>query len=95
METYSLFSLNQYIRQVLALNFPEPLWVHCEIHQASHSRGHVFLKLVQKAEEGEALVAQSDAVCWAGTFRKLRRKYGEQFESLLEGGKEVLRQVSF
>ncbi len=93
METYTLFSLNQYIRQVLALNFPEPLWVRCEIHQASHSRGHVFMKLVQKAEEGEAIVAQSDAVCWSSTYRKLSRKYGERFEGLLEGGKEVRLQV--
>ena len=48
---YTLFELNEYIRRVMALNLPDSLWISCEIAQLSHSKGHVFIQLVQKGEE--------------------------------------------
>jgi exodeoxyribonuclease VII large subunit len=90
---YTLYDLNEHIRRVLALNFPESLWVSCEIGQLGQSRGHYYLTLVQKAEEDDELIAQAEAVLWAGQYRKLRRQTGAMLSSLLREGIEVLLQV--
>ena len=89
METFTLFSLNTYVKQVLALNFPDPLWVRCEINRVSHARGHAFLDLVEKAEHTDEILAQANAVCWRSTLSALRRKHGAALDSLLQDGMEV------
>ncbi|MBK9104234.1 MAG: exodeoxyribonuclease VII large subunit [Saprospiraceae bacterium] len=63
---YSLLELNQYIRRVISLNFDEPLWIECEIGQASLSRGHWYLDLIQKEENN--IVAQCQAAMWANVY---------------------------
>ena len=57
---YSLLELNQYIRRVISLNFDQPLWIECEIGQASFSRGHWYLDLIQK--DNDVIAAQCQAV---------------------------------
>lgn len=91
---YTLFDLNEHVRRVLALNFPESLWVSCEIGQLSRSRGHHFFTLVQKAEDGDELLARAEAVLWAGRHRKLKKEIGMMLPSLLQEGIEVLLKVS-
>ena len=90
---YTLFELNEFIRRVVALNLPDAMWISCEIAQISVSKGHAFIHLVQKEEEGESLIAQSEAVIWAMDFRRLKRKFGRDFDSLLQEGMEVMVQV--
>lgn len=92
-KAYSLFELNEYIRRVLALNLPEAIWVEAEIAQVNHSRGHYFLTLVQKEEEGENFVAQSEAVIWERTLRKIQRANGKQTFDVLQAGLAVKLQV--
>ena len=87
---YTLFELNEYIRRVMALNLPDHLWISCEIAQVSNSKGHVFLHLVQKGEETEEIVAQSEAVIWAMDYRRMKRKFGLELNNLLEEGMEVM-----
>lgn len=91
--SYSLYELNEYIRQVLALNFSEALWVRSELAQVKYSRGHCYLTLVQKDEAGNGIVAQSQAVIWALKLRQLKKKLGFEFETVLQEGMEVLLQV--
>lgn len=93
MEHITLFDLNEHIRRALALNFPQALWVSCEIGQLSESRGHYFFSLVQKAEENDDIVAQADAILWRSGFRRLRRRIGVALRSLLQEGIEVLLRV--
>ncbi|MBP8086988.1 MAG: exodeoxyribonuclease VII large subunit, partial [Saprospiraceae bacterium] len=64
--SYSLLELNQYIRRVISLNFDEPVWIECEIGQASLSRGHWYLDLIQKEENN--IVAQCQAAMWANVY---------------------------
>ncbi|MDX1667113.1 MAG: exodeoxyribonuclease VII large subunit, partial [Saprospiraceae bacterium] len=87
---FSLFELNEHIRRVLALNLPDPVWLTCEIAQVTESRGHFFLDLVQKSAEGEEIIAQSTAVLWKNTYRKLKRQTGAQLGGLLHDGMEVM-----
>lgn len=87
---YTLFELNEFIRRVVALNFPDAVWVSAEIAQVNISKGHVFISLVQKEEDGESVVAQSEAVIWSSDYLRLLRKLGKDFGSLLQEGMEVM-----
>ena len=84
MQVYSLFELNEYVRRILALNLPEAIWIECEVAQSNESRGHYFLSLVQK--DGEQIVAQSEAVIWSKTYRKLKKQLGLSIRALLQAG---------
>lgn len=90
--TYSLLELNQYIRRVLSLNFEEPLWIECEISQASLSRGHWYLDLIQK--DGQDIVAQCQAAMWANVYFFLKKKYPIPPEDILKQGMAVKLKVN-
>jgi exodeoxyribonuclease VII large subunit len=92
-DKYTLYELNEHIRRVIALNLPDAMWISCEIAQISISKGHAFIHLVQKEEEGESIVAQSEAVIWAMDYRRLKRKFGTELNSLLQEGMEVMIQA--
>ncbi len=94
MKTYTLFELNEYIRRIIALNFTEGIWVSCEIAQLRDARSHLFLSLVEKGDDVEGIIAQSDAVIWASTHKALRRKRGLLFDTILREGVEVLVKVT-
>ena len=74
LEKHTLYELNEYVRRIIALNLPDPLWVSCEIAQANEARGHCFLSLVQKDSGSDQVVAQAEGVIWQSRLRKLRRK---------------------
>src|SRR6188474_709634 len=90
--TYSLLELNQYIRRVISLNFDEPLWIECEIGQASLSRGHWYVDLIQK--EGNNIVAQCQAAMWANVYAYLKRKSPIPPEDILKQGMAVKLKVN-
>jgi exodeoxyribonuclease VII large subunit len=92
MTTLTLFDLNQHIRRALALNFPQAVWVTAELAQVGESRGHFYLDLVQKTEEGE-LLAQAQATLWASELRALKARFPSGIESLLRQGLELRLQV--
>ncbi len=89
---YSLLEVNQYIRRVISLNFDEPLWVECEIGQASPSRGHWYLDLIQK--EDDQVVAQCQAALWANVYFFLRKKSPVPIEDILKQGMAVKLKVN-
>ena len=93
METYTLFQLNEYIRRILALNFAEPIWITAEIAQIGESRGHYFLSLVQKQEDGEEILAQSEAALWEKAHKRLRRQLGITLNEILQAGRSVKLKV--
>ena len=90
--TYSLLELNQYIRRVISLNFEEPVWIECEIGQASLSRGHWYLDLLQKEEN--QIVAQCQAALWANVYFYLKRKSPVAPEDILRQGMAVKLKVN-
>lgn len=89
---YSLLELNQYIRRVISLNFDEPLWIECEIGQASLSRGHWYLDLIQK--EDNNIVAQCQAAMWANVYFFLKRKSPVPPDDILRQGMAVKLKVN-
>lgn len=89
---YTLLELNQYIRRVISLNFDQPLWIECEIGQASFSRGHWYIDLIQK--EGDVIAAQCQAALWANVYSFLKRKSPIPPEEILKQGMAVKLKVN-
>ncbi|RMF22716.1 MAG: exodeoxyribonuclease VII large subunit, partial [Bacteroidetes bacterium] len=93
MASLSLFELNEHLRRVVALNFPEPLWVRCELAQVSPWRGHHFLTLIEKDPESEEIIAHSEGVFWEGDYLRAFQRVGRLLEELLQEGMEVQLKV--
>ena len=89
METQSLFSLQEFVRRVIALNLPQPVWVSCELHQINLSRGNNYLVLVEKDDESDKIIAQTEGIIWQRTAKKLQRAHGQIFHQLLKEGMQV------
>lgn len=88
---YSLLELNQFIRRIIALNFEDAIWVAAEISQSTNRRGHRYLQLIQKEEgESQEIIAQIDAVLWAGDFMQIERRLGSEADKILAAGIQVL-----
>lgn len=88
MEVHRLYELNEFIKRIVALNFPQAIWVKGEIAQADQSRGHYFIDVIEKS--GEDIIARADAVIWQKTYHKLYRQLGKQLESLIQEGVEIM-----
>lgn len=98
MQTYTLFDLLEHLRRVLALNYPEALWITAEIAQLNRSRGHLYLDLVQKGAGPDSdIAAQAQAVVWQREYQKLRLAQGLALDEVLQEGREVrlLARVDF
>lgn len=89
IQTYRLFELNEYIRQVLALNFDEPVWIRAELSQIQSSRGHWYGTLSETDTHSDAVMAQADLVLWKGKFAQLQRRLGNTLSELLRPGIEL------
>lgn len=93
MTTISLFELNEYIRQVISLNFTDPVWVKAELNQISYSRGHAYLELVEKKENGDEIIAQAQAAIWYRNLKFIEHKTGPHLHAILKKGQQVLLKV--
>ena len=93
MSAISLYELNEFIRRIMALNFPEAVWVRGEIAQLNVSRGHRYIDLIEKETAGEGIIAKASAVIWENQYNRLRRKIGKSLEDILQEGMEVLVHV--
>ncbi len=93
MSTYRLFELNTFIRRFVALNLPEPVWVKAEVAEVDERRGHYYLALMEKTEDGQEIAAQARAVIWARTANKWQRTNKLLLKDLLQAGREVHLQV--
>lgn len=90
MERISLFQLNAFIKRVLALNFNNAVWVTAEIAQVTLSRGHIYLELVEKSPDTQAVIAKARGNIWKGTVVQMEQKLGPLFKDLLQEGTEIL-----
>jgi len=88
--SYSLFEFNEFMRRVVALNLPQPIWIRSELADVKVSKGHFYLDLVQKAEDSEETIAQGQAVIWAKNFKSLQKRLGKEIEALLQPGIEIM-----
>lgn len=86
----SLYKLNEYIRQVVEVNFDEWIKIKAELNQVNESRGHYYIELVEKDPDTDEILARQSAVLWRNNVTFLRRKYGSLFDDLLKAGNEIV-----
>ena len=95
MQTYSLYQLNQAIKESLKLVIPNTIWVCAEIHSISTNySGHCYIDLVEKSDFNDQIIAKQRATIWASTYRVLAQKFQQATNSSLQVGMKILVEVS-
>lgn len=89
MESYNLLKVNEYIKQVISLNFAESIWVDAEISQIKEVRGQVYIDFVEKNAENDSVVAKAQGVIWFKSLLFVKKKLGELYESIMQEGMQV------
>ena len=94
-ERLKLSELNGLVKKAIGESFTAPIWVIGEISELKTNRsGHCYLNLIEKEENGDAIVAQARATIWSYTFRMLRPYFESTTGQQLTEGLKVLVSVS-
>lgn len=94
-ERLKLSELNGLVKKTVGEAFAVPIWVIGEISELKTNRsGHCYLVLIEKEENGDAIVAQARATIWSYTFRMLRPYFESTTGQQLAEGLKVLVSVS-
>ena len=94
-EQLKLSELNGRVKKAIAETFTAPTWVIAEISELKVNRnGHCYLVLIEKEENGDAIVAQAKATIWSYTFRMLKPYFESTTGQVLSEGIKVLVSVS-
>ena len=93
MEYFSLFELNNLIKESLSSQLEPNYWVIAEIAELRvNARGHCYIELVEKKEE--EILAKSRAVIWSYTYRNLSAWFEKMSGETLRSGLKVLVSLS-
>lgn len=90
---YTLFELNNIVRQTIELTLRDEYWVEAELSEARENNGHCYMELVQKDEHGNTPVARASAKCWRSTWQAIRPKFERLTNMRLCAGMKVLLKV--
>ncbi len=94
-ERLKLSELNGLVKKAVGEAFTAPIWVIGEISELKTNRsGHCYLNLIEKEENGDAIVAQARATIWSYTYRMLRPYFETTTGQQLTEGLKVLVSVS-
>ncbi|NEW85190.1 MAG: exodeoxyribonuclease VII large subunit [Mariniphaga sp.] len=94
-ERLKLSELNGLVKKAVGDAFTAPIWVIGEISELKTNRsGHCYLNLIEKEENGDAIVAQARATIWSYTYRMLRPFFESTTGQQLTEGLKVLLSVS-
>ena len=89
----SLFELNSLVRNAIELTLPDSYWVEAELAEARERGGHCYMELIQKDDDGTAIVARASAKCWRSTWSLVRPHFERTTGESLHAGMKVLLQV--
>lgn len=93
MDHHSLQDLTKYIRQVIALNFADSVWIHAEISQINSSRGQVYLDLIEQEKDSKKIIAKMQAVVMYRSVLFIKKKVGKLWEEIMQTGNEILIKI--
>ena len=94
-EQLKLSELNGRVKKTIGETFNAPIWVIGEISELKTNRsGHCYLVLIEKEENGDAIIAQARATIWSYTFRMLQPFFESTTGQQLTEGLKVLVSVS-
>lgn len=92
-QKFTLFQLNQRIKEILDEAMPGVVWVIAEISDLNENRsGHCYLELVDR--EGDNTIARARAVIWSYTYRMLKPYFETTTGRAFSQGIKILVQVS-
>lgn len=95
MESLSLYELNRLIRLTLNECMAETYWVQAELSEVREAyNGHCYIELVQKAEQGNALLAKARGNIWANIYKMLKPYFESETGQRFTAGIKVLLQVT-
>jgi exodeoxyribonuclease VII large subunit len=90
---FSLFELNNIIKDAISSALPDTYWVIAEIADTKlNQKGHCYLELVEK--DDNKVIAQIKANIWAYEYRKLSLKFQSATNESLRPGMKVLLLVA-
>ncbi len=90
---FSLFELNNVIKDAISSALPDTYWVVAEIADTKlNQKGHCYLELVEK--DDNKVIAQVKANIWAYEYRKLSLKFQAATNESLKPGMKVLLLVA-
>ncbi len=92
-QSLTLLEYNQRIKGLLYDPNVQNCWVTAETSDLRVSRGHCYLELIQKNEQG-ATVARLGAVIWASTFARLDAQFFQVTSKHLATGMKVMVNVN-
>lgn len=91
---YTLYELNNLVKNIVEETFTMPLWVEAEVSEAREVRGHCYLELVQKDITGSTPVARASAKCWKNTWSAVRKRFETVTNQSLRSGMKLLLLVT-
>ena len=72
-EAYSLYELNERIKEAISVSFSQPLWVKAEISEIrENANGHCYLELIEKDAKSDRITVRNKATIWSFTYRMLK-----------------------
>lgn len=90
-EAYSLYELNEEIKEAIAAHFSQPIWIRAEISEIrENSNGHCYLELVEKDEKSDRIIAKNKATIWSFTYRMLKPYFETSTGQTLHEGLRIL-----
>lgn len=86
----SLYELNNIVRNAVEASAPEPLWVKAEVSELRTNRGHCYMEFVQKAENGNGIIAKARGQVWANKWALIKNYFEKTTGQALSPGMQVL-----
>ena len=91
----SLSELNSNIKDVIRENFTESYWLRAETSDVRHHRnGHCYLEFIEKARDGQSIVAKARGTIWSSTFSMLKPYFEQETGQPFTSGITVLVSVT-
>lgn len=90
---YTLFELNNLVRQTIEQTLSEEYWLEAELSEARQVNGHCYMELVEKDDLHNTPMAKASAKCWRGTWSRILPKFMTVTGAQPRAGMKVLMKV--
>ena len=90
---YTLLELNTMVRDTIETELADDYWVQAELAECRENRGHCYMELVQKEDNGNTPIARASAKCWKNTWAMARPYFERETGQVLHAGMKVLLKV--
>lgn len=91
----SLSELNLNVKEAIRERFNESYWVRAETSDVRHHKnGHCYLEFIEKAKNGQSIIAKARGTIWSSTFNLLKPYFEQETGQSFTSGLTVLVSVT-